>query len=117
MPYPELCDRSPTTYPPLLTVASGRSTITDTIYPKRVNHIPELNRMGANIHVEQDIIFIEGVDELTGAEVRASDLRAGACLVVAGLMAKGKTTISGIENILRGYADIVSKLRSDRCEY
>lgn len=66
--------------------------------------------MGADIQVESDIILINGGQKLTGAEVEASDLRAGACLVNAGLMADGTTTITGVVNILRGYANIVEKL-------
>lgn len=84
----------------------------DTIYPQRVKHIPELNRMGANIRVDGDIIRVEGPSELSGAPVKASDLRAGASLVIAGLMADGETEITGVENILRGYTDIVGKLRA-----
>ena len=70
----------------------------------------ELNRMGADISVESDIILIRGGNQLSGAEVEASDLRAGACLVTAGLMAEGTTTVTGVENILRGYSNIVDKL-------
>lgn len=96
---------------PLLLKAHGTGTITDTIYPQRVKHIPELNRMGANIKVDGDIISFEGPNQLTGAPVKASDLRAGACLVIAGLMAEGETEVQGVENILRGYSNIVEKLR------
>src|SRR5699024_3400539 len=91
---------------------AGESVIIDTIYPKRVNHIPELKRMGADIRVESDTILIKGVDKLTGAEVKASDLRAGACLVTAALMAEGTTEITGVENILRGYSYFVEKLKA-----
>lgn len=84
--------------------------IVDTIYPKRVKHIPELNRMGAIARVESDVILIEGGHKLEGAEVVASDLRAGACLVIAGLIAEGETVIGGVDNILRGYDNIVEKL-------
>ena len=66
--------------------------------------------MGAGIRVESDMILISGSEQLTGAEVKATDLRAGASLVVAGLMAEGTTTITGIYNILRGYSHIVEKL-------
>ena len=83
----------------------------DTIYPKRVNHIPELQRMGADIRVESDIILINGGQKLTGAQVEASDLRAGAGLVNAALIAEGETVITGVGNILRGYANIVEKLQ------
>jgi len=111
-PYPGFATDLQQPVTPLLLCADGESSIIDTIYPKRVNHIPELNRMGADIKVENDMILINGVSKLEGAEVTASDLRAGACLVTAGLMAEGTTTISGVTNILRGYADIVEKLQS-----
>lgn len=109
-PYPGFATDLQQPLTPLLLRAKGESTIIDTIYPKRVNHIPELNRMGAKIRVESDVILISGNHQLTGAEVQATDLRAGASLVVAGLMAEGTTTITGIFNILRGYANIVEKL-------
>lgn len=109
-PYPGFATDLQQPLTPLLLRAKGESTIIDTIYPKRVNHIPELNRMGAKIRVESDVILVSGNHQLTGAEVQATDLRAGASLVVAGLMAEGTTTITGIFNILRGYANIVEKL-------
>ncbi|MDN6195784.1 MAG: UDP-N-acetylglucosamine 1-carboxyvinyltransferase [Atopostipes suicloacalis] len=109
-PYPGFATDLQQPVTPLLLKAKGESTIVDTIYPKRVNHIPELNRMGAKIRVESDMILIGGNRKLTGAEVQATDLRAGASLVVAGLMAEGTTKITGIFNILRGYANIVDKL-------
>lgn len=109
-PYPGFATDLQQPITPLLVKAAGESTITDTIYPKRVGHIPELKRMGADIRVESDTILINGNNELSGVEVEASDLRAGACLVNAGLMAEGKTIISGVVNILRGYANIVEKL-------
>ncbi|HLR92215.1 MAG TPA: UDP-N-acetylglucosamine 1-carboxyvinyltransferase [Atopostipes sp.] len=109
-PYPGFATDLQQPVTPLLLKADGESIIMDTIYPKRVNHIPELNRMGADIRVESDTILINGVDKLTGAQVEASDLRAGACLVTAGLMAEGTTEITGVVNILRGYANIVEKL-------
>lgn len=110
LPYPGFATDLQQPLTPLLLKAAGDGTIIDTIYPKRVNHIPELRRMGALIKVESDTIFIHGPNELSGVEVTASDLRAGACLVIAGLMAKGTTTIRGVENILRGYDHIVEKL-------
>lgn len=110
LPYPGFATDLQQPITPLLMQAEGKSMITDTIYPKRVKHIPELNRMGASARVESDVIFIEGKTDLDGAEVKASDLRAGACLVTAGLCARGTTTITGVENLLRGYADIVDKL-------
>ena len=109
-PYPGFATdlQQPTT--PLLLLADGESTIVDTIYPKRVNHIPELQRMGADSKVESDMILRNGGQKLTGAQVEASDLRAGAALVSAALIAEGETEITGIDNILRGYANIVEKL-------
>lgn len=110
LPYPGFATDLQQPVTPLLLKATGDGTIIDTIYPKRVNHIPELRRMGAMIKVESDTIFLHGPNHLTGVEVTASDLRAGACLVIAGLMATGTTTIRGVENILRGYDHIVEKL-------
>lgn len=109
-PYPGFATDLQQPVTPLLLLADGESTITDTIYPKRIGHVAELNRMGADISVESNIILIRGGNQLSGAEVEASDLRAGACLVTAGLMAEGTTTVTGVENILRGYSNIVDKL-------
>lgn len=110
LPYPGFATDLQQPLTPLLLKATGTSLITDTIYPKRVKHIPELIRMGAKARVESDMILIEGPNQLQGVEVEASDLRAGACLITAGLMAQGTTTITGVENILRGYDQIVEKL-------
>lgn len=110
LPYPGFATDLQQPFTPLLMSAQGESMIVDTIYPKRIKHIPELNRMGANARVESDVILIEGGHHLQGAEVVASDLRAGACLVVAGLIAEGETVIGGVDNILRGYDNIVEKL-------
>ncbi|MCZ0717890.1 UDP-N-acetylglucosamine 1-carboxyvinyltransferase [Aerococcus kribbianus] len=109
MPYPGFATDLQQPITPLLLMAEGHGQIEDTIYPKRVNHIPELQRMGAKAKVNNDQIFMEGPNQLTGAEVRASDLRAGACLINAGLIAQGQTTLTGVENILRGYDHIIDK--------
>ena len=109
-PYPGFATDLQQPITPLLLLANGESTIVDTIYPKRVNHIPELQRMGADSKVESDMILLNGGQKLTGAQVEASDLRAGAALVSAALIAEGETEITGIDNILRGYANIVEKL-------
>ena len=111
LPYPGFATDLQQPITPLLMKATGEAKIIDTIYPKRVNHIPELNRMGAKGRVENDVISINGPTPLTGCEVAASDLRAGAALVIAGLMAKGTTKISNIEHILRGYSHIVENLQ------
>ncbi|MBP3039092.1 UDP-N-acetylglucosamine 1-carboxyvinyltransferase [Bacillaceae bacterium Marseille-Q3522] len=95
----------------LLTKAEGASMVTDTIYSARFKHIDELRRMNASIKVEGRSAIINGVVQLQGAKVKASDLRAGAALVIAGLMAEGITEITGLEHIDRGYSNIVEKLQ------
>ncbi|MCK8607570.1 UDP-N-acetylglucosamine 1-carboxyvinyltransferase [Apilactobacillus ozensis] len=95
---------------PLLLKANSRSIITDTIYPERTKHIPELSKMGANIKYRNGSIVIEHTDKLTGQEVSAGEIRAGAAAVIAGIMAEGTTTIYNADNILRGYDNIVDKL-------
>ncbi|EIT83862.1 UDP-N-acetylglucosamine 1-carboxyvinyltransferase [Fictibacillus macauensis ZFHKF-1] len=94
----------------LLTKAEGTSIVTDTIYSARFKHIDELRRMGAHVKVEGRSAIINGKGRLEGAKVKASDLRAGAALVVAGLMADGITEVSGLEHIDRGYEFLVDKL-------
>ncbi len=94
----------------LLTQAEGTSVVTDTIYNARFKHIDELRRMGADVKVEGRAAIIHGGKKLQGAKVRASDLRAGAALVVAGLLADGITEITGVEHIDRGYAYLEEKL-------
>ncbi|MCE7792450.1 UDP-N-acetylglucosamine 1-carboxyvinyltransferase [Salipaludibacillus sp. CUR1] len=95
----------------LLTKAEGSSIVTDTIYNARFKHIDELRRMGASIKVEGRSALVNGGSRLQGAKVRASDLRAGAALVVAGLMAEGVTEITGVNHIDRGYAYLEDKLK------
>ncbi|QED49745.1 UDP-N-acetylglucosamine 1-carboxyvinyltransferase [Cytobacillus dafuensis] len=94
----------------LLTSAVGTSMVTDTIYGARFKHIDELRRMNANIKVEGRSAIINGPVKLQGAKVKASDLRAGAALVIAGLMAEGITEVTGLEHIDRGYSHLVEKL-------
>ena len=109
-PYPGFATDLQQPMTPLLLKASGRGKIIDTIYEKRVNHVPELARMGADIQVLGGQIVYNGPTQLSGAPVKASDLRAGAALVTAGLMADGQTEITNIEFILRGYSNIIEKL-------
>ena len=109
-PYPGFATDLQQPLTPLLLKASGRGKIIDTIYEKRVNHVPELARMGADIQVLGGQIVYNGPTQLSGAPVKASDLRAGAALVTAGLMADGQTEIINIEFILRGYSNIIEKL-------
>lgn len=109
-PYPGFATDLQQPMTPLLLKASGRGKIIDTIYEKRVNHVPELARMGADIQVLGGQIVYNGPTQLSGAPVKASDLRAGAALITAGLMAEGQTEITNIEFILRGYSNIIEKL-------
>ncbi|MGE9833278.1 UDP-N-acetylglucosamine 1-carboxyvinyltransferase [Streptococcus orisratti] len=110
-PYPGFATDLQQPITPLLLMAQGQGNISDTIYEKRINHVPELARMGANISVLGGRIVYQGPNQLSGAPVKATDLRAGAALVIAGLMAQGTTEITNIEFILRGYSNIVEKLR------
>jgi UDP-N-acetylglucosamine 1-carboxyvinyltransferase len=96
----------------LLSVAEGTSIITENVWEARYRHIEEIRRMGAIIKVEDRVAIIEGVDHLTGAPVVATDLRAGAALVIAGLMAEGVTEITNVEHIDRGYERLEQKLVS-----
>ena len=109
-PYPGFATDLQQPITPLLLTAAGRGRIVDTIYEKRVNHVPELAKMGATISTLNDHIIYEGPNQLTGSSVKATDLRAGAALVIAGLMASGITEITNVEYILRGYSDIIHKL-------
>jgi UDP-N-acetylglucosamine 1-carboxyvinyltransferase len=95
-----------------LTTCIGTSMITETVFENRFMHVAELQRMGAEIHIEGRTAVIEGVEKLSGAEVTATDLRAGAALVIAGLMAEGTTTVSGLHHIDRGYDNLVGKFQS-----
>lgn len=95
----------------LMSKAEGTSVIIETIFENRFMHICELKRMGANIKIEGRTAIIEGMSKLTGAQVKASDLRAGAALILAGLASEGSTEISNIEHIDRGYDSIDTKLR------
>ena len=109
-PYPGFATDLQQPITPLLLTAAGRGRIVDTIYEKRVNHVPELAKMGATISTLNDHIIYEGPTQVTGSSVNATDLRAGAALVIAGLMASGTTEITNVEYILRGYSDIIHKL-------
>ncbi len=94
----------------LLAVCDGDSVVTENMFETRFNHIPELIRMGADVSVKGRTAFIHGVKELKGADVYAKDLRGGAALVLAGLVASGKTTVHDIHHIERGYLDFDRKL-------
>ena len=94
----------------LLTQCNGVSKLTETIYENRFKNVPYLNQMGANIEMNGNHILVNGKTALQGTTVEATDLRAGACLVLAGLLAEGTTTITNIGPVLRGYENIVQKL-------
>ncbi len=111
LPYPGFPTDMQAQVMSLMTITEGISVITEKIYPDRFMHVAELNRMGAFIHREGPHAIVQGVKHLSGAPVMASDLRASACLVLAGLAAKGKTSISRIYHLERGYENIDEKLQ------
>jgi len=96
----------------LMSTATGSSIITDTIYHDRFSHVPELNRLGANISMENNVAIVRGVDKLKGAQVMSTDIRASASLVIAALMADGQSVISRVYHIDRGYEKIEEKFRA-----
>lgn len=110
MPFPGFATDLQQPITPLLLKAQGSSIIVDTIYPQRVKHIFQLQKMGAKVRSENDMIIVEHTDALTGATVEAGEIRAGASLMIAALMAEGETQILNADNILRGYGSIVEKL-------
>ena len=95
----------------LLAMANGTSMVTESIFDTRFKYVDELRRMGADITVDSRVAVVRGVDHLTGAPVKASDLRAGAALIIAGLAAQGTTEIEDIHHIERGYENMEIKLR------
>ena len=94
-----------------MSLARGHSTVTDRVFPARFQHVAELNRLGASIIVGDGTATFRGVDRLSGAAVTASDLRASAALVLAGLAAEGTTTVHRIGHLDRGYERLDLKLR------
>jgi len=112
LPYPGFPTDMQAQMMALMSVTPGISLITEKIYPDRFMHVAELNRMGARIQREGPHAIVEGVEGLSGASVMASDLRASACLVLAGLAAKGKTQISRIYHLERGYENMENKLQA-----
>ncbi len=93
----------------LLSVAHGTSLLSESVWDNRFQYVGQLTRMGANIQVDGKLAVIDGVDELSGVKVKATDLRAGAAMIIAGLIAKGETVIEDIQYIDRGYEDVVQK--------
>ncbi len=111
LPYPGVA----TDYKPLITtmlsVADGVSVVTENLFVGRFRYVDELVRLGASITTEGHHAMIRGVDHLTGTSVHASDIRAAAALILAGLVAEGETTVTGLEHMDRGYDDFVGRLR------
>lgn len=112
LPYPGFPTDMQAQFMLLLSMANGTSVINETVFENRFMHANELLRMGANIKIEGNTAIVNGLNCLTGTKVKATDLRAGAALILAGLVADGETEISEIHHIKRGYADIVEKLQS-----
>ena len=95
-----------------MSIANGKSTIIDTVYHDRFTHIPELNRLGADIQLKDNKAIVNGVKKLTGAQVMSTDIRASAALILGAIMAEGKTEISRVYHIDRGYDSIEKKFQS-----
>jgi len=112
LPYPGFPTDMQSQFMALLTTVSGSSVVIETVFENRYMHIGELNRMGANIKIEGRSAIIQGDRKLQGAQVISTDLRAGAALVLAGLMAEGTTEISEVYHIERGYSDFIEKFRA-----
>ena len=112
MPYPGFPTDLQSIFACMLTIAKGTSIVTENIFENRFKIFSELKRMGAKANIEGKTLVIKGVRKLHGAEVQSTDLRGGAALVLAGLVAKGTTKVNNIEYILRGYENLDEKLNS-----
>lgn len=110
MPYPGFPTDMQSVFTSMLTTARGTSVVIENIFENRYRYIPELKRMGAKATIEGKTAVITGVRKLSGTTVNSTDLRGGAALVLAGLVAKGKTTVTGTQYILRGYENLDEKL-------
>ncbi|WP_345857211.1 UDP-N-acetylglucosamine 1-carboxyvinyltransferase [Shewanella algae] len=111
LPYPGFPTDMQAQFCVLNALAEGTGTITETIFENRFMHVPELNRMGANMELEGNTCIIHGIEQLNGAQVMATDLRASASLVIAGLMAEGTTVVDRIYHLDRGYEHIEDKFK------
>lgn len=112
LPYPGYPTDAQAQITSLMSICDGTSIIIETVFENRFMHVSELKRMGANIKIEGRSAVVEGCEELTGAKVKTTDLRAGASLVLAGLVAKGQTEVIDIDHVERGYLRMDEKLRS-----
>lgn len=111
LPYPGFPTDMQAQFMALLTLCEGNSMVTETVFENRLRHVAELQRMGADIRVKGNLAIVRGVPFLSGAPVMATDLRASAALVLAGLAAKGKTIVQGLQHLDRGYDNLEGKLR------
>lgn len=112
MPYPGFPTDMQAQMMAMMVISEGRSKVTETVFENRFMHVVELNRMGAQISTEGRSAVIDGPCKLTGCDVRATDLRAGAAMILAGLVAEGTTRIGDLHHIDRGYENIVAKLKN-----
>ena len=110
LPYPGFPTDMQAQFMAMLTIADGTGFVTETVFENRFMHVDELKRMGAVIRVDGRTAIVDGVAKLTGCQVKATDLRAGAAMVLAGLVASGETQVSYIHHIDRGYDNLVAKL-------
>ncbi|MGL5035342.1 MAG: UDP-N-acetylglucosamine 1-carboxyvinyltransferase [Microcystaceae cyanobacterium] len=111
LPYPGFPTDMQAQFMAVLAVSEGNSVVTETVFENRLQHVAELQRMGANIKLKGNIAIIQGAPFLSGAPVMSTDLRASAALVIAGLAAEGTTIVQGLQHLDRGYEDIEGKLR------
>jgi len=109
-PYPAFPTDMQAQFTALNCVAEGTGVVTETVFENRFMHAHELQRLGADIHLEGNTAVVKGVHEMSGAPIMATDLRASACLVLAGLVAKGDTVVDRVYHIDRGYENIEEKL-------
>ena len=112
MPHPGFPTDAQPQFMALLALADGTAVIHEGIFESRLRHVPEFNKMGTKISVQENTAFIEGVSSIKGAEVYATDLRAGAAMILLGLAAEGITKVGNLEHVWRGYDDIVSKMNA-----
>jgi UDP-N-acetylglucosamine 1-carboxyvinyltransferase len=110
MPYPGFPTDMQAQFMAMIATSEGTGMVTETVFENRFMHVDELKRMGANIKIDGRTSVVEGVPKLTGCQVKATDLRAGAAMVLAGLVAEGETQIGYIHHIDRGYDHLVEKL-------
>lgn len=112
LPYPGFPTDMQAQFMALLTLAEGSSVVNETVFENRLRHVAELKRLGADIKVKGNVALVRGVPFLSGAPVMATDLRASAALVVAGLAAQGTTIVQGLHHLDRGYDNLEGKLRA-----